>query len=67
VTAEGDRVAVEANGVARTNDGYVYRNRYHFLFRFQNGTLVAAVEYCDSQAVAALIAHVGPSLLAAHQ
>src|SRR5262249_37423979 len=32
VTAEGDRVSVEARGHARTTDGQNYDNAYHFLF-----------------------------------
>jgi ketosteroid isomerase-like protein len=47
VTAEGDRVAVEAECYAVTARGQNYNNLYHFLFKMKNGKVQAAYEYCD--------------------
>jgi hypothetical protein len=62
VTAEGDRVGVEVESEGVMSDGYVYRNRYHFLFTVRNGHVVLAREYCDTQTAAALLAHTTPDL-----
>jgi ketosteroid isomerase-like protein len=48
VTAEGERVAIEARATARTPDGLVYSNRYHFLVRVQVGRVVEVREYMDT-------------------
>jgi len=48
VTAEGDRVAVEARGHARTVDGKDYDNVYHFLFLLRGGKIVEIHEHADS-------------------
>ena len=32
ITAEGDRVAIEAQGYAKLKNGKTYENLYHFLF-----------------------------------
>jgi uncharacterized protein len=47
VTAEGDRVAVEAQGHAVTARGKNYNNRYHFLFEMRAGKVQAIREYND--------------------
>ncbi len=47
VTAEGDRVAVEAQGYARLKDGRTYENLYHFLFIVRDGKIQMGKEYCD--------------------
>lgn len=47
VTAEEDRVAVEAEVEAVTCKGQNYNNKYHFLFRMKNGKIQSAMEYCD--------------------
>lgn len=47
VTAEGDRVAVEAQGYARLKSGNTYENLYHFLFIVRDGKIQAGKEYCD--------------------
>ncbi len=49
VTAENDRVAVEAHAVAELANGASYRNTYHFLFEFENGKIKRAKEYNDSK------------------
>jgi ketosteroid isomerase-like protein len=49
VTAEGDRVAVEAESYGKLKNGKIYNNTYHFLFLFRDGTIYQAKEYNDSQ------------------
>jgi uncharacterized protein len=48
-TAEGDRVAVEAESYADVINGKVYRNQYHFLFEIRDGKIHAVREYEDTQ------------------
>jgi ketosteroid isomerase-like protein len=48
VTAEGDRVAVEAQAHAALKNGKIYRNTYHFLFIFRDGKICQAKEYNDT-------------------
>jgi ketosteroid isomerase-like protein len=57
VTAEGDRVGVEVESEGVMGDGYVYRNRYHFLFAVQDERVVLAREYCDTQTAARILDH----------
>ena len=52
VTAEGDRVAIEAESRAQLKNGKVYNNTYHFLFEFKDGKIRKAKEYNDSAHVA---------------
>jgi ketosteroid isomerase-like protein len=54
VTAEEDRVAVEASARAELKDGRVYANTYHFLFHLRDGKILEAREHNDSQVPAAL-------------
>jgi uncharacterized protein len=55
MTAEDDRVAVEAESKARLVDGRLYHNRYHFLFIVRDGRIHVAKEYLDTlHAVSAL-------------
>lgn len=49
VTTDGDRVAVEAETMARLKNGKIYNNTYHFLFLFRNGKIYLAKEYNDSR------------------
>ncbi len=49
VTAEGDRVAVEAESLGLLKNGKTYNNTYHFLFLFRDGKIYQAKEYNDSQ------------------
>jgi len=51
VTADGDRVAVEAESYAPLKNGKIYNNTYHFLFQFRDGKICLAKEYNDSQHV----------------
>ena len=49
LTAEGERVAVEANSTARMSDGKPYNNRYHFLVKVRDGRVIEMREYLDTQ------------------
>jgi ketosteroid isomerase-like protein len=49
VTADGDRVAVEARCDARLRDGARYHNTYHFLLEFEDGKVKLAKEYNDTR------------------
>jgi ketosteroid isomerase-like protein len=49
VTAEGDRVAVEAESFAQLKNGKTYNNTYHFLFLFRDGKICHSKEYNDSK------------------
>lgn len=51
ITAEGDRVAVEAESFAEHVSGKYYNNKYHFLMRFRDGKLVQFKEYMDTEMV----------------
>jgi uncharacterized protein len=51
MTAEGDRVAVEAHSAGRHVSGKLYTNEYHFLFEFRDGRLAVLREYMDSERV----------------
>lgn len=48
VTAQGERVAVEAEGTAPTRSGVLYENQYHFLFVVRDGVIVTVKEYQDT-------------------
>jgi ketosteroid isomerase-like protein len=48
VTAEGDRVAVEAESFAKMKNGKTYQNRYHFLCEVRAGKIQAVREYLDT-------------------
>jgi ketosteroid isomerase-like protein len=54
VTAEGDRVAVEAESFGETIAGLSYNNRYHFLVEFRGGQVIRVKEYCDTAYVNAV-------------
>ena len=48
-TAEGDRVAIEAESQGRLVDGRPYENQYHFLLRFdEQGKVLEFKEYLDT-------------------
>jgi hypothetical protein len=48
VTAEGDRVAVEAESFAKMKNGKTYQNRYHFLCEVRGSKIQAVREYLDT-------------------
>lgn len=49
ITAEGDKVAVEAHGYAELLDGRVYDCQYHFLITIRGGKVGDVKEYMDTQ------------------
>lgn len=51
MTAEGERVAVEAESRGMHISGRFYNNFYHFLFRFRDGRLLSLREYMDTELV----------------
>jgi len=52
ITAEEDRVAVEATTRGTLPDGRVYTNVYHYLFTFRDGKVLRVKEYLDTQLAA---------------
>ncbi len=56
LTAEGDRVSVEAESHADINNGRTYRNVYHFMMVVKDGKLHAVREYLDTEHVTATFA-----------
>jgi len=48
LTAEGDRVAVEATSYAETTSGKRYQNEYHFVFIVRDGKIHSVKEYLDT-------------------
>lgn len=48
ITAEDDRVAVEAECAVPLKSGSIYRSTYHFLFRFRKGKAFLIKEYFDT-------------------
>ena len=55
MTAEGDRVAVEAESHATHVSGTPYNNVYHFLFRIQDGKIKEFKEYSDTELVTKVV------------
>jgi len=51
MTAEGDRVAIEAESSAVHVSGKPYANQYHFLMRVRDGKIVEFKEYMDTEMV----------------
>ena len=51
ITAQGDRVAVEAESRGAHASGRTYNNRYHFLLEFRDGKLLRLKEYMDTEMV----------------
>ena len=49
MTAEGERVAVEARSSGTHVSGKPYSNGYHFLFTWRDGKLVELKEYMDTE------------------
>ncbi len=47
-TAEGDRVALEAESYTQTRSGRTYNNLYHFVFRVRDGKIAGVKEYLDT-------------------
>jgi ketosteroid isomerase-like protein len=49
MTAEGQRVAVEAESFAELLNGRVYKNRYHLLIEIAGDRIAKVREYMDTQ------------------
>lgn len=49
MTAEDDRVAIEAESYGLHVSGRMYHNQYHFLMIIRDGKVVAFKEYMDTQ------------------
>ena len=56
LTAEGDRVSVEAESYAEFTNGRIYRNIYHFMMVIRDGKFSAVREYLDTEHVTATFA-----------
>ena len=48
MTAEGERVALEAESHGVHKSGKQYNNHYHFLFRMRDGKIAEIREYADT-------------------
>jgi ketosteroid isomerase-like protein len=48
LTAQGERVAIEAESHGRHVSGKIYNNKYHFLMRARAGKIVEWREYMDT-------------------
>jgi hypothetical protein len=48
LTAEGERVAIEAESYGKHASGKIYNNKYHFLLRARGGKIVEWREYMDT-------------------
>lgn len=57
MTAEAERVAVEASGEFNFPEG-VYANRYHYLFKIRDDRIFAGFEYFDTSVAARFFAGV---------
>lgn len=51
MTAEEDRVAVEAESLGRHVSGKMYNNKYHFLAQLRDGKITRWTEYCDTELI----------------
>lgn len=56
ITAEDDRVALEAEIIGTLPDGRVYTNVYHYLMWFRDGKVLRVKEYLDTQSAAEFFA-----------
>lgn len=56
MTAEGDKVAVEAKSHAEFPSGFVYENEYHFLVAVRDGKISSVKEFLDTMHTAELLA-----------
>ena len=49
MTAEGERVAIEATSRGTTANGDLYAQQYHFLLRARDGKIIEWREYMDTE------------------
>lgn len=61
ITAEDDRVSVEATGEGTSCTGKRYGPAYHFLFRLRDERIVYVAEYIDTQHVAEVFGEFFPT------
>lgn len=57
-TAEGDRIAVQAESTARFRNGKTYHQQYHFLMIIADGKIQTTYEYSDSLHVAEILSEI---------
>ena len=55
LTAEGDRVAIEAESFAVHVSGKPYNNKYHFFMRLKDGLITEFKEYMDTELVTKIL------------
>jgi ketosteroid isomerase-like protein len=55
VIADGNRVAIEAEGKGRSRDGRAYDNFYCFVVTVEGGKVIESHEYMDTQLAKAII------------
>ena len=60
VTAQDDRIAVEATSEGAHVSGKTYRNAYHMLFVVRDGSIVELKEYMDTALAGEFLGHEGP-------
>ena len=60
MTAEGDRVAVEAETDSKMLNGKRYNNAYHFVFKLRDGKFTEVREYSCSHLAQSCFAAVSP-------
>ncbi len=48
MTAEGDRVAIEAESLGKHNNGKTYNNHFHILMEFKDDKVITWKEYMDT-------------------
>lgn len=56
MTAEGNKVAVEAESYGELPNGRVYNNEYHFLVEVRDGKIASVKEYLDTMHTAEILA-----------
>jgi len=54
-TAEGDRIALEAESFVDTRNGRTYNNLYHFKFKVRDGKIASVREYLDTMHANAIL------------
>ena len=55
LTAEDDRVAIQAESFAVHVSGKPYNNKYHFLMRLRDGLIIEFKEYMDTEMVTEIL------------
>jgi ketosteroid isomerase-like protein len=55
MTAEGERVAIEAEGLGTHASGKVYHQHYHFLLVIRDGKVAEMKEYFDTELARAVL------------